>query len=98
MYASRNNKDMPAMKILTLAALAVLIAAPAMAQWNTTTTPLGHGWSSQHTTGPNGYSGNATTAPLGNGWSSTNYYDNQGGRATCTTAPLGNGWSSTNCY
>jgi opacity protein-like surface antigen len=84
-------------KTLTLATLAMLSAAPAMAQWNTTTTPLGNGWNSYNGTGPNGQSYTGTSMPLGNGWTSSTFNDNSGHTTTCTTMPLGNGFASTNC-
>lgn len=87
-------------KILTtLAGVSLLaLATPAMAQWNSTTMPLGGGWSSHQGYGPNGQSFTGTTMPLGGGWSSTTLNGSNGASTTCTTMPMGGGWSSTNCY
>ena len=81
------------MKLAALIAAAITIAAPAMAQWNTTTVPFGNGWSSQ-SNGPNGQSVTGSSVPFGNGWS-TNYNDNQGRSTTCSSVPFGNGYSTT---
>jgi spore germination protein YaaH len=84
-------------RLITAAALALTVATPAMAQWNSTTMPLGGGWSTTHSYGPNGQSLNSTTAPLGGGWTTTNGYDSNGRSFSCTSAPIGSGFT-TNCY
>ena len=84
------------MKFAALITVLSITAFPAMAQWNTTTMPMGGGWSVQNGTGPNGQSWTGTTMPMGGGWSTTNYNDNQGHSTTCTTMPMGGGWATTN--
>ena len=84
------------MKLAVLIAAAITIAAPAMAQWNTTTMPLGNGWQAIQGNGPNGQSFTGTQMPMGNGWTNTQIHDGQG-TTICTTMPMGNGFTSTQC-
>jgi hypothetical protein len=86
-------------RLITAAALALTVATPAMAQWNSTTVPLGDGWSATNGYGPNGQTFNSTTMPMGGGgWNATNGYDSTGRQFHCTTIPMSGGFRSTTCY
>ena len=83
------------LRLIAAAALALAATTPAMAQWTSTTVPLGSGFSSTTGTGPNGQSFNSTTVPLGGGFTSTTGTDLTGRSFNCTSVPLGGGFTST---